>query len=134
MRLLILCLVDLVVFLGLLPVSDAEAEFRDFDYPVQDHFYLENNEQPTSSLIEAEQFPIKARAFFATLTLTLATSTSFYTITTTTTCTTSTAAIKICSPSKGRRRRQNFGIHRLMFEEEEFDESNIFAPRKPEER
>ena len=71
--------------------------------------------------------------FFGTLTLTLGSSISTLTVTTTTTCTTSTTAIKVCSPSKGRRRRSNFGIHRLMFDEEEFDESAIFAPRKPED-
>ena len=70
---------------------------------------------------------------FGTLTLTLGSSYSTFTVTTSTTCTTSTAAIKVCSPSKGRRRRSNFGIHRLMFDEEEFDESAIFAPRKTED-
>ena len=134
MRPFLFCAVGLVVFIiDLLPFSNAEAEYG-FGYPVQDPFYLKNNEQPASSLIEAEQYPINARGFFATVTLTLATSTSYYIYTTTTTCTTSTTtAVKLCSPSKGRRRRQNFGIHRLMFEEDEFDDSNIFAPRKPEE-
>ena len=70
---------------------------------------------------------------FGTLTLTLGSTYSTFTVTTTTTCTTSTANIKVCSPSKGRRRRSNFGIHRLMFDEEEFDESAIFAPRKTED-
>ena len=127
MRPFLFCAVGLVVFIiDLLPFSNAEAEYG-FGYPVQDPFYLGNNEQPTSSLIEAEQYPINARGFFATVTLTLATSTSYYTSTVTSTCPTSTAAIKICSPSKGRRRRQNFGIHRLMFEEDEFDDSNIFS-------
>ena len=127
MRPFLFCAVGLVVFIiDLLPFSNAEAEYG-FGYPVQDPFYLGNNEQPTSSLIEAEQYPINARGFFATVTLTLATSTSYYTSTVTSTCPTSTAAIKICSPSKGRRRRRNFGIHRLMFEEDEFDDSNIFS-------
>ena len=127
MRPFLFCAVGLVVFIiDLLPFSNAEAEYG-FGYPVQDPFYLGNNEQPTSSLIEAEQYPINARGFFATVTLTVVTATLYYTSTVTSTCPTSTAAIKICSPSKGRRRRKNFGIHRLMFEEDEFDDSNIFS-------
>ena len=79
-------------------------------------------------------YPLNAARFFGTVTLTLATSTSIYTITTTTTCTTSTAAIKVCSPSKGRKRRQNFGIHRLIFEEEDADGDDIFAKKHRKDR
>jgi hypothetical protein len=116
----------------LLPCSNAKAEYG-FGYPSQIPFYLRDiNVQPASSL-QSETLPINAARFFGTLTLTLATSTSYYTVTTTTTCTTSTAAIKVCSPSKGRRRRDNFGIRRIIFEEEDFD-SDVYSPWKPEER
>ena len=76
---------------------------------------------------------LNGRAFFATVTLTVATSWSTYYITTTTTCTTSTTNIKVCSPSKGRRRRGDLGIHRLMFEkndkkEEEDEEEGEESP------
>ena len=71
---------------------------------------------------------------FGTLTLTLGSTWSTYTITTTTTCTTSTTNIKVCSPSKGRRRRGNIiGLHRLVFDEEEAEdefEEMFAAPRK----
>jgi len=112
--------------------SDAKASYG-FGYPSHVPLYLRDiNVQPASSL-QSEILPLNAARFFGTLTLTLATSTSIYTITTTTTCTTSTTAINVCSPSKGRRRRDNFGIHRVIFEEEDFD-SDIYAPRKPEDR
>ena len=106
-------------------LSNAKADYG-FGFQAQDPFHQRDREL-TSSLVESEHLSLNARNFFATVTLTLATSVSTYTQTTTTTCSTSTTAIKICSPSKGRRRRQNFGIHRLMFEEEEFDERSIFA-------
>ena len=117
----------------LVTTLDAKAQFGFDYYPVQQQshqnpIYTRGGELLEASFDKNWRLQPAAR-FLGTLTLTLATSVSTYTITTTTTCSTSTAAIKVCSPSKGRRRRQNFGIHRLMFEEEEFDESNIFAPR-----
>ena len=123
----------LYLLIVLTTTSEAKAQF-DFDYyPVQEQshqnpIYTRGGELLEASFDKNWRLQPAAR-FLGTLTLTLATSTSIYTITTTTTCSTSTSGIKICSPSKGRRRRQNFGIHRLMFEEEEFDESSIFAPK-----
>ena len=131
MRLVLLCLT--FIFLCLLPYSNAKAEYG-FGYPKQTPLYLRDiNVQPVSSL-EFETLPLNAARFFGTVTVTLATSTSIYTITTTTTCTTSTAAIKVCSPSKGRKRRQNFGIHRLIFEEEDADGDDIFAKKHRKDR
>ena len=132
MRLVLLFSIFVFLYVNISNV-DAKASYG-FGYPSsQIPLYLRDiNVQPASSL-QSEILPINAARFFGTLTLTLATSTSIYTITTTTTCTTSTTAIKVCSPSKGRRRRDNFGIHRLIFEEEDFD-SDIYAPRKPEDR
>ena len=82
---------------------------------------------------ETSRTKLDARAF-GTLTLTLGSTWSTYTVTTTTTCTTSTTNIKVCSPSKGRRRRGNIiGLHRLVFDEEEAEDEleEIFAaPRK----
>ena len=132
MRLVLL--ISIFIFLSVsISSSEAKAEYG-FGYPAQMPLYLRDlNVQPASSL-QAETFPLNAARFFGTLTLTLATSTSIYTITTTTTCTTSTTAIKVCSPSKGRKRRQNFGIHRLIFEEEDADGDDLFAKKHRKDR
>ena len=100
----------------------------DVDLPVQDPFYL-RDVQPASTF-ELKSFPLKSARFFATVTVTLATSTYIYTLTTTTTCTTSTTAIRVCSPSKGRKRRQNFGIHRLKFDEDDYDTDSFFDKKQ----
>jgi len=120
------------IFICNIVFSNASAQNK-IDYRQINPFLFPRYGLQSSVASHEESFPLNAARFFGTLTLTLATSTSIYTITTTTTCTTSTTAIKVCSPSKGRRRRDNFGIHRLIFEEEDFD-SDIYAPRKPEDR
>ena len=116
--------------------SEANAQNDDIGYPKKRNnpFNLQNILMQSSVGSHKETYPLNAARFFGTVTLTLATSTSIYTITTTTTCTTSTAAIKVCSPSKGRKRRQNFGIHRLIFEEEDADGDDIFAKKHRKDR
>ena len=101
--------------------------FNDGGAPADEDYRLQQQHMTPLKTFSALEW--SARDLIPTVTLTLATSWYTQTVTTTTTCTTSTANIKVCSPSKGRRRRGNFAIHRLMFNEEDFDE--IFAPRNP---
>ena len=98
----------------------------------QQHHQLEASfvaASKTGDESNSQKFANSARAF-GTLTLTLGSTWSTATVTTTTTCTTSTTNIRVCSPSKGRRRRGNIAIHQLMFVKEDEDFDDIFAPRK----
>ena len=107
--------VSLLVVLGFVSNCHAEAQYN-FGYPGQYYF---RSGFPAPSLIESfeSQQGQENRAFFTTVTVTMATTTYTTTVTTSTTCTTSTSNLKICSPSKGRRRRSQRDISSLMYNE-----------------
>ena len=121
--------VSLLVVLGFVANCHAEAQF-DYGYPGQHYF---RSGLPASSLDDGtKKESVENRFFFTTLTVTMATTTYTSTFTTSTTCTTSTAALKICSPSKGRRRRSHRDISSLMYNEaaetEELDPNVFLIP------
>ena len=126
-------LISLLVLMGLSASCHAKTQF-DFTYPGQHSNYFRSGLGPDSSLVDVDFHQQQGRVFFTTLTVTLATSTYVSVFTKSTTCTTSTSNLKVCSPSKGRRRRSQRDIGSLMYHQDEDTEeidSNVFLVPDP---